>query len=398
LEPLVSKHVITTNTSQPLVIKGSGNTWVIDTSASIITSQVFHETALSEAQGAHGNTIVVNGAVIGGADGDDDGIILGGRGTHLIVGELGVVQGSMGIHADGRHQSINNHGAITVGWVGIFAEHGGSIINDGSIAAGTGIWSNSGAVRIVNRSGAEILCGDTDSAINVQGVGATSRIINHGTIEAYYYAVDGGDLADVITNRGVMKGTISLGSGNDVFDNRGGSVSQMISTDSGNDTLITDDASVGISESENGGRDMVKSTVGYILNANVEDLVLIGKAVGGATGNEMNNHLDGNSAVNVIQGLAGKDRLDGHKGNDILFGGTQADVFVFGKGYEDDTITDFETGLDRIDLRGSDISSFAYFKAHAIDTGADITLHAGKDSLRIEGIDLADLHGSNFIF
>ncbi|UVC12257.1 calcium-binding protein (plasmid) [Rhizobium sp. TH2] len=395
----MSKHIISSNTSQPLIIKGSGNTWVIDTSALIVTGQVFHETALSEVKGAHGNTIVVNGAVIGGAEGDDDGIVLGGRDTRLIVGDLGVVQGQMGIQANGRHQSITNHGDITVGGVGIFAELGGKIINDGTINAGTGIWSNSGLVKIVNRPGAEILCGDTDTAINVQGEGGAGRIINHGTIEAYYYAVNGGELADVITNRGVMKGTISLGSGNDVFDNRGGSVDHVISTDSGNDILITDDASVSISESENGGRDMVKSTVGYILNAHVEDLVLIGKAAGGATGNELNNHLDGNSAFNVIQGLAGKDRLDGHKGNDVLFGGTEVDVFVFGKSYGDDTIADFVAGLDRIDLRGSQmISSFADFKAHAIDTGADITLHAGKDSLRIQGIDLADLHGSDFIF
>jgi len=393
----VAKHIITSNSSLPLSIKGSGDTWVIDTSASIITQQAFHETALSDAKGARDNTIIIKGAVIGGVDGDDDAVVIGGRNTRVVIGELGVVQGNAGIYFEGRHQSVANHGTITASWVGVFADHGGTIVNDGTIDAGTGIWSNSGAVKIVNQLGAEII--SDGSAINVQGVGAASRIINYGTLEAYYYAVDGGELADIITNRGVMKGVITLGEGNDVFDNRGGSVDHDIDTGEGNDTLVTDNASLKMSEDTGGGKDTVRSTVTYTLNANVENLVLIGNASVGATGNELNNRLDGNSASNVIHGLAGKDRLDGHKGDDILTGGTQSDTFVFGNGYGSDAITDFEKGIDRIDLRGCDaISSFTDFKAHSTDIGTDIVLHVGKNSLHIEGVDMADLHAADFLF
>lgn len=391
------KHHITGNTSLPMNIKGSGNVWILDTSASIITVSAFHETALSEAKGAHDNTILIKGAVVGGAAGDDDAIVLAGRGTHLVVGDLGVVQGDTGIHASGRSQEIVSHGAITALGTGMFADHGGTMMNDGSIDAGVGIWSNSGNSRIVNGKGGVITAGDT--AIEVQGVDAASRIINRGTIEAYYYAVDGGEMADIITNRGTMKGVLSLGAGNDVFDNRGGTIDHEVSTDSGNDTLITDDANVKMAEQLHGGKDTVRSTVDYTLNDNVENLMLIGKALGGATGNELNNHLDGNSALNVMFGLAGKDRLDGHGGNDILTGGSEADTFVFGNGYGTDAVTDFEKGIDRIDLRDWDaISSFADVKALAHETSVYLALHVGKDVLRLDGIELADLHASDFQF
>ena len=393
----MAKHTIDTNTSQPVIVSGSGGTWVVTKTASVITAQAFHETALSDAKGARDNTIIVNGAVLGGAAGDDDGIVISGRNSNVVIGKSGNVQGDAGVHMSGQHASVENHGALTASWAGIFADHGGRFVNDGSIDAGVGIWSNAGAATIINGTGGTITSGDT--AIILQGNGATSRIINHGTIDAYYYAVDGSTGADIITNRGIMKGAISLKEGNDVFDNRGGTVDQDISSNGGNDTQITDDANVKLSEADGGGRDTVRSTVSYTLNANVENLVLIGKAIG-ATGNELNNRLEGNNAsFNNIQGGAGKDHLQGHGGGDVLSGGADADVFIFSTGDDDDAIVDFEKGLDHIGLRGWDaISNFADVKSHASDIGTDITIHAGKDSIRIQGVDMTDLHAADFLF
>lgn len=394
----MAKHIISSNSSQPLSVTGVGNTWIIDTSASIITAQPFHETALSEAPGARDNTIVVNGAVIGGAAGDDDGIVISGRNSKVVIGQSGVVQGNAAVHAAGKHQSVENHGALTASWVGIFADHGGRIENSGSIEAGVGIWSNGGAVTIVNQAAGSII--SAGSAISLQGMEATNRIINHGTIEASYYAVDGSFGADIIINRGVMKGTISLKDGNDVFDNRGGTVDHDISSNGGNDMLITDDAAVKLSEADGGGRDTVKSTVSYTLNAYVEDLVLIGGADANGVGNDMNNHLDGNGGINTLAGGIGKDRLDGHKGDDILIGGAGGDVFVFITGSGHDTINDFEKGVDRIDLRGFDaITSFADLKQHHLtDNGNDLIIHVGDDTLSLLLLNKADLHASDFIF
>jgi RTX calcium-binding nonapeptide repeat (4 copies) len=46
----------------------------------------------------------------------------------------------------------------------------------------------------------------------------------------------------------------------------------------------------------------------------------------------------------------GNDLIDGGSGNDTMMGGGGADTFVFKKGYGQDTILDFEVGIDKIDL------------------------------------------------
>ena len=48
--------------------------------------------------------------------------------------------------------------------------------------------------------------------------------------------------------------------------------------------------------------------------------------------------------------MAGADRLDGGTGNDTLTGGGGADVFDFNGAPGNDTIRDFVTGADKIDL------------------------------------------------
>jgi Ca2+-binding RTX toxin-like protein len=55
--------------------------------------------------------------------------------------------------------------------------------------------------------------------------------------------------------------------------------------------------------------DTVQSPISYALGANIENLVLFGNSAISATGNELNNVLDGsqNSASNVLYGLAGDD-------------------------------------------------------------------------------------------
>lgn len=61
-----------------------------------------------------------------------------------------------------------------------------------------------------------------------------------------------------------------------------------------------------------------------------------------------------------LTGGSGNDRLNGGLGQDVLTGGAGADVFIFtspataGSGRAADTITDFQTGVDRIDLAAFD--------------------------------------------
>jgi Ca2+-binding RTX toxin-like protein len=86
------------------------------------------------------------------------------------------------------------------------------------------------------------------------------------------------------------------------------------------------------------------------------------------TGTTRNDTLHGLGGNDVISGLAGSDSLFGDAGNDTLrgglgadtlTGGTGADLFVFEAGGGNDKITDFVSGVDKIDLHllGTDASA-----------------------------------------
>jgi carbonic anhydrase len=58
----------------------------------------------------------------------------------------------------------------------------------------------------------------------------------------------------------------------------------------------------------------------------------------------------GGSGNDYLDGGAGKDTLNGNGGNDALTGGNSKDTFVFEAGFGTDVITDFQDGVDIIDL------------------------------------------------
>jgi cysteinyl-tRNA synthetase, unknown class len=77
-------------------------------------------------------------------------------------------------------------------------------------------------------------------------------------------------------------------------------------------------------------------------------------SINGGNGNDM---LWGNDDNDSLSGDAGDDRLCGDQGNDVLTGGTGRDIFVYEnfdpRSLGRDTITDFETGIDKIELRAN---------------------------------------------
>ena len=94
----------------------------------------------------------------------------------------------------------------------------------------------------------------------------------------------------------------------------------------GDDTYIISSGD-GIQEEVGGGTDTVLVDVSYTLGANVENLVLTGRALTGG-GNTQDNVLTGNNNNNTLTGGAGNDRLDGGLGTDTLLGGTGDDTYV----------------------------------------------------------------------
>jgi len=73
-------------------------------------------------------------------------------------------------------------------------------------------------------------------------------------------------------------------------------------------------------------------------------------------GNQGNDLLDGGIGNDILYGGFGNDTLLGGAGNDTLSGNVGIDTFSFAAGWGQDTITDFELGIDKIDMRSFNIT------------------------------------------
>ena len=98
----------------------------------------------------------------------------------------------------------------------------------------------------------------------------------------------------------------------------GGAGADTMKGGKGDDIYNVDNSGDKIIENANEGYDAVGSSVDYTLSANVEALALLGSAVK-ASGNALDNHIEGNDGNNIIDGGAGQDLMIGGKGNDTYY-------------------------------------------------------------------------------
>ena len=143
--------------------------------------------------------------------------------------------------------------------------------------------------------------------------------------------------------------------------------------------------------------------VSYTLNANaqVERLAASDANATSAinlTGNAWSHLIQGNNGANVLTGGSGNDTLMGYGGNDTLFGGAGADRFVFAHGTGQDSIGDFVTGTDKIDLTAIGFASYQDVINATHDVGGNAVIDLGNgDQLTLTGVTTAQLHSSDFI-
>ncbi|HMN44942.1 MAG TPA: calcium-binding protein, partial [Povalibacter sp.] len=150
-----------------------------------------------------------------------------------------------------------------------------------------------------------------------------------------------GNTLDNILTGNSGANTLAGGAGNDTLD--GGSGNDTMRGGTGNDLYIVAQAGDVVAEDAAEGIDTVRSSVSYMLGANVEHLTLTGTGVLNATGNELANVLTGNTGANTLAGMAG---------DDILIGGNGADIYSYSAGHGADTIDNSSTdaALDRLNF------------------------------------------------
>ena len=161
----------------------------------------------------------------------------------------------------------------------------------------------------------------------LDGKGGNDRLYGKAGNDVLYGRA-GDDLLDGMTGADTMFG----GAGNDRY--RVDDVGDVVSEDENNDGI------------DDGGIDLVESSITFTLPKFVENLTLTGTAAINGTGNELDNRIKGNTAANV---------LIGGQGRDTYTGGGGADTFVFGPADSSSTdrVTDFDSD-DRLGIFAAD--------------------------------------------
>ena len=146
----------------------------------------------------------------------------------------------------------------------------------------------------------------------------------------------------------------------------------------------------------NGGADELRGGGGddFLKGGGGSDRLIGSRGDDTIAGNGRNDELSGGSSSDELSGDGGDDRLEGGKGDDVLTGGRGANVFVFGASDGDDFLVDFQQGLDRIAIVGSD----GFEDLLIAQTGADVTVSFGATDVRVLNQTEAEFTEDDFLF
>ncbi len=322
--------------------------------------------AITTYQGQHSFT------VSGTINGFDEGInTIGCTAAQTVeIFETGVINSGYnsmvvdadGVILDGVDSTLTNRGLINAQGSGVMINALRYTENIGGVDvtfSGTTVVTNYGTIS-ADKYG-----------IWVQYGTAATSFTNHGTVESGLGSYRGGEGIDIVINRGVMRGDVTLGNGDDAYNNTFGRVFGTVFGGNGDDSFLVGNRIDRIDGGD--GQDTLDFTlvrealtVDLANNANNVGLrvasdtytgieVILGTSLNDVfVGDGQDNVLVGNKGADNLSGGIGNDTLAGGAGVDTLTGGLGSDVFLFNaRNTIGDVITDFDVTVDRISLEGS---------------------------------------------
>lgn len=218
----------------------------------------------------------------------------------------------------------------------------------------------------------------------------------------------GNELNNRITGNSAANELVG-GGGDDTLN--GGAGADRLEGGDGNDTYYVDNALDLVIEKVNnglGGVDTIYSSISYTLPTAVERLILTGSAIVAIGNTASGNNLIGNALNNILNGLAGEDRMEGGFGNDTYYVDDTGDLVVEreGEGIDHVLTTVSYTlsahvehitalGTASINLTGNDLNNSITGNAasNTVKGGAGSdTLNGGAGADILEGGDGNDIY------
>ncbi len=323
------------------------------------------------------NSIIGNSAantLTGGAGAD---WIDGGVGADSLVGNIGddtyVVDDAGDIVTESTSQGTDTVRSSITWILGVNIEN--LILTEANHIDGSG---NSGANMITGNSGNNVLNGGGGADTMIGGLGNDTYAVDSTSDQVIENPSEGTDIVQssvtwtlganleylVLTGNSNLNGTgnaldnvltgnsgrntLSGGTGNDWLDGGGGRDTFVGGT--GDDTFVIDSSDDSITENAGAGTDIVRSSIGWTLGSNLENLLLTGTASINGTGNTIANVLTGNAGNNALTGNAGDDTLDGLAGSDTLAGGAGNDIYRLGRGHGAEMVQENDSTAGNTDV------------------------------------------------
>lgn len=404
-----SDNVLDGGTGADTMRGGLGNdTYVVDNAGDSITESLNEgidrvQSSVTYTLGSNVEDLILTGAAsyVDGTGNALANILRGNSGYNILSGLDGndTIYAGDGDEAYGGAGNDNLVAENTLDWVYLSGEDGDDVLTGGVGSAS--LMGGLGNDTLIGGGGYNYLWGDDYSATT-----GGNDFITGGLSVDYAWGGYGNDTLlgnDGNDNLMGQQGNdlIDGGAGNDILS--GGLDIDTLIGGTGDDTYNVDNIADIVTENAGEGIDTVRTSVSRILDANAENLTLVGTTVINGTGNGLANVLTGNSAANVLDGGLGSDTMIGGLGNDTYIVDNAGDVvdetstvateidsvqssvtYILGANVENLTLT----GSAVIDGNGNELANVMHGNS-AMNTlsglDGDDTMYAGDNDTAVGG-------------